>query len=180
MTEGSEGFANMKQWFYDFVLGAVILLFSIAALVYSSTLEDSWATLFLARPDVYMALWLGVLALLAVLLMMRALRQRRTAQGQERRAPIWTSLPIATVAVLFVYLLVLDKLGFILDSVIMLWVLTFLYSMNSGEKGRDWHDKKTVTKELGKSGVFAVACGIVVYCVFTGILSTRLPTFSLF
>lgn len=170
----------MKKWLYDFILGAAVLFLSIAALVYSGTLEDSWVTLFLARPGVYMALWLGALALLAALLMARALRRRKTEEGQECRAPIWTSLPIVTAAVLFVYLLVLDKLGFILDSVTMLWTLAFLYSMNSGEEGRNWRDKKTVAKELAASGVFAVVCGVAVYYVFTGILSVRLPVFSLF
>lgn len=170
----------MKKWLYDFILGAAVLLLSIAALVYSGTLEDSWVTLFLARPGVYMALWLGVLALLAALLMARALRRRKTAEGQEHRAPIWTSMPIATAVVLFVYLLVLDKLGFILDSIAMLWMLTFMYSMNSGEEGRNWRDKKTVAKELAASGVFAVVCGVLTYYVFTEILSVRLPAFSLF
>lgn len=174
------GFGDMKKWLYDFILGAVVLLLSIAALVYSGTLKDTQITLFLARPDVYMALWLGALALLAVLLMARALRRRKTEEGQERRTPIWTSLPIVTAAVLFVYLLVLDKLGFVLDSVAMLWTLTFLYSMNSGEEGKNWRDKKTVAKELEKSGIFAVVCVVVVYYVFTGILSVRLPVFSLF
>lgn len=170
----------MKKWLYDFILGAAVLFLSIAALVYSSTLENSWVTLFLARPDVYMALWLGALALLAALLMARALRRRKTEEGQERRAPIWTPLPIVTAAVLFAYLLVLDKLGFVLDSIAMLWTLTFLYSMNSGEEGKNWRDKKDVAKELGKSGVFAAVCGIAVYYVFTGILSVKLPAFSLF
>lgn len=170
----------MKKWLYDFILGAAVLLLSIVALVYSGTLEDSWVTLFLARPGVYMALWLGALALLAVLLLARALRQRKTEEGQDRRAPIWTSLPISTATVLFVYLLVLDKLGFILDSVAMLWTLTFLYSMDSGEEGKNWRDKKTVAKGLGKSGVFAVVCGVLTYYVFTEVLSVRLPVFSLF
>ena len=93
---------DMKKWMYDFILGAAILLLSVTALVYSGTLESSWVTLFLARPDVYMALWLVVLALLAVLLMVRALRQRKTREGQERRTPIWTSLPAVTAVVLFV------------------------------------------------------------------------------
>lgn len=170
----------MKKWLHDFILGAAMLLLSIAALIYSFTLEGSRVALFLARPDVYMALWLGALALLSILLMARALRRRKTEEGQERRAPIWTSLPTVTAVVLFIYLLVLDKLGFILDSIVMLWVLTFLYSMNNGEAGKDWHDKKTVAKELGKSGTFAVVCCIAVYYVFTEVLSVRLPVFSLF
>lgn len=170
----------MKKWLYDFILGAVMLLLSIAALVYSSTLENSRITLFLARPDIYMALWLGVLALLAALLMTRGLRQIGTAQGQERRAPIWTSLPTVTAVILLVYLLVLDKIGFVLDPIAMLWILTFLYSMNSGEAGKDWREKKTVARELAASGIFAAACGVVTYYVFTGILAARLPVFSLF
>lgn len=170
----------MRKWLYDFILGAAVLLLSIAAFIYSSTLEDSRITLFLARPDVYMALWLGVLTLLAVLLMARAVRRRKTGEGQERRAPIWTPLPTVTVAVLLVYLLILDKLGFVLDSIAMLWILTFLYSMNSGEAGKNWHDKKIVARELAASGAFAVVCGVVTYYVFTEILSIRLPAFGLF
>lgn len=170
----------MKKWLREFLLGMVMFILAIVSLVYSYTLETTWGTVFLARPDLYLGLWMVVLAFLAFLLMVRAWKQRKTPEGQEQCLPLWTSLPVITVAAMFVYLVALDKIGFVLDSIAVFGLLTFLYSMNRGEEGKGWRDKKTVAKELITSGVFAVVCSIVVYSVFTGVLSTRLPVFSLF
>lgn len=167
----------MKKWVNNLILGSVVLILTLASLVYSAILENSWIEEFLARPGVYMALVLGVLALLALLLVIRGWQQRKTEAGQAYQPPIWTATPICTVVILFIYLLVLDKLGFILDSIAMLWSLMFLYSM---ESGKDRKDKKIVIKEAVKSGLFAIAFSLAVYCVFTKILSTRLPVFRLF
>lgn len=170
----------MKRWFSDFVTGMVIFILAVAGLVNSTTLDEGWFNEFLARPDVYMALILGLLLLLALLLVIRALRQRKVEEGQERQSTIWTSLPLWTVCILFVYLLILEKIGFILDSVWMLWLLTFLYSMNSDEADKDWSDWKIIMRETIKSGIFSVICCLVIYFIFTEVLSARLPVFALF
>ena len=169
----------MKKWMYDVILGVVILICAGVALLYSYTVEVSRETYFLARPDTYMALWLILLMLLAVLLVARGIRQRKTGEGQTRVRPIWTKLPLITVGVLFFYLLFLNRLGFILDSIWMLWLLIFVYTMNSGDKSlRD--GAKRILVEAAKSGIFAVASSMIIYYVFTEILSTQLPTFHLF
>lgn len=168
----------MKKWENDFMQGLVILGLTLAALIYSTSLEKSWITDFLARPDIYMVLALSILALLALLLVIRALWQRRTDAGQERAVSIWTTIPIWTASILFAYILLLDKLGFVLDSVWMLWVLTFLYS--NRKEGRNRRDRGAIVKEMVKTGLFAIVSSLAVYLVFTKILSTRLPTFDLF
>ena len=171
---------RVKKWINDCILGLAVLVLALVALVYSASLKKSWITVFLARPDVYMAIVLGILTLLALLLVIRALRERKTEAGQERRAPIWTAVPVWTAGILFVYLLLLEKLGFLLDSIWMLWALTFLYSMNSGEEGRNWHNRSAIAREAVKTGLFSVVSSLTMYFVFTKVLSARLPSFDLF
>lgn len=169
----------MKKWVNDLILGSVILILALVLLVYSVVLENSWIEEFLARPGVYMALALGALALLALLLIIRAWRQRNTEAGQVYQSPLWTTVPIWTVGILLIYILLLDKLGFLFDSIWMLWALTFLYSINSKETDKNRHDRKMIFREAVKTGLFSVFSVLAVYFVFTKILSARLPMFDL-
>lgn len=171
---------TIKKWMYDFILSICILVVVVAAVIYSYILESPRVTLFLARPDTYMGLWFGVLAILALMLMARALKMRKTPEGQEPGAPIWSGLAVYTVAVMFVYLLTLKYLGFVLGSFLMLWALTAVYTFNIGEKKKDWHDKKVLTVELVKTCLFSLAASFATYYVFTHLLTSRLPAFSLF
>ena len=171
---------GLKKWMYDFILGICMLLVVIAALIYSYILESPRVTLFLARPDVYMALWLVLLAFLACLLILRALKQRKTPEGQEPGAPIWGSMAVFTAVVLLFYLLLIKILGFTLDSILMLWLLTLVYTFNIGTEKKNWRDKKVFFKEFIKSGIFAVVSGVLIYYIFTSVLTSKLPTFSLF
>ena len=170
----------IKKWMYDFILGICMLALVAVALIYSDILDSPRVTLFLARPDTYMALWLLLLALLSVLLITRSLKLRKTEEGQEPGMPIWGSMAVFTAAVLFLYLLLLKPIGFFLDSVLMLWALTLVYTFNIGAVKKDWRDKKLFVRELIKSGVFSVIASAATYYIFTNILTSKLPTFSLF
>ena len=72
------------------------------------------------------------------------------------------------------------SLGFVLGSTLMLWALTLVYTFNLGEVKKDWRDRKLFLKEFAKSGVFSLAASLVIYYVFTHVLTSRLPVFSLF
>lgn len=171
---------RLKKWMYDFILSICILIIVVIAVIYSYILQSPRVDLFLARPDTYMGMWFIILAILALLLMARALKMRKTSEGQEPGNPIWCAIGVYTAAVLFLYLLTIELLGFVLGSTLMLWALTFVYTFNIGETKKNWRDKQLLAKELVKTGVFSLAASLITYYVFTNILTSKLPTFSLF
>lgn len=171
---------TLKKWMYDFILSIAILIVVAAALVYSYVLESPRVTLFLARPDTYMAMWFIILAILALILMFRALKARKTSEGQADGIAIWCGVGVVTVIILFVYLLTLEYLGFFLGSALMLWTITMTYTFNIGVVKKDWRDKRLFVKELVKTGVFSFAASYITFWIFTSVLTSKLPTFSLF
>lgn len=170
----------LKRWMYDFILSICLLAFAAGALIYSYVLESPRVELFLARPDTYLALWLIVLSALSVMLMVRSLRARRTDKGREVGEGIWCGLGVFTVAALLLYLLALNHLGFLLDSILLLWIISGVYTFQIGVKKKNWRDKKVLAAELIKTGVFSLLSSGLTYWIFTNVLSTRLPEFSLF
>lgn len=171
---------TLKKWMYDFILSIAMLIVVAAALVYSYILESPRVDLFLARPDTYMAMWFILLAILAVILMCRALKTRKTPEGQAEGVAIWCGIGIATVVILFFYLLTLKHLGFLLGSTLMLWSITMIYTFNIGVVKKNWKDKKLFVRELIKTGAFSFAASYITYYIFTNVLTSKLPTFSLF
>ncbi len=164
----------MKRWKRDMILSVAILVSVFAATVYSILLKSPRIKIFLARPDTYMGLWLAILALLAVLLLIRAQKARKT---DETILPkIWDNIGIFTVVVLFLYLLLIDILGFFLNSFLMLWILVDTYSLKICDKPTT----KGKVLILIKSGVFSLVTSYATTKLFTEVLSAKLPIFSLF
>ena len=62
----------MKAWVQDLILGLILLAFSIISFVYAFIMQDTKASYFLARADTYILLWVGILALLSLLLIIRS------------------------------------------------------------------------------------------------------------
>jgi len=170
---------GLKKWMYDFILSICLLVAVAACLVYSYILESPRVKLFLARPDTYMALWLFLLAILCLMLMKRALVAKKTAEGQQEGAPIWSKLGIFTIVVLFFYLLLLEPLGFILSSFMTMWCMTGAYTYDLNAKKVNYRDRKILTLMLIKTGVFSFVSSYLTYWIFTSVLSATLPTFSL-
>lgn len=153
----------LKKWMYDLILSICILVVVVIAVIYSYILQSPRVDLFLARPDTYMGMWFIILALLAFMLLARALKMRKTPEGQEPGDPIWCTQGAYTALVLFLYLLTLERLGFILGSTLMLWALTLVYTFSLGAVKKDWRNRKLFFKELAKSGAFSLASSLVTY-----------------
>lgn len=168
---------SMKKWQRDFALGSSLLIVAIVVLIYSYMLDSPRTTLFLARPDTYMALWLVILGMLSVLLMIRAWKSRETEDGNRDCPVIWNPVGVATVCILVVYLLVLKKLGFILSSTVMLSLLFTIYSLRVMEKPKEI--KQVLRMVIFNTLISAVLC-VLIYYLFTMVLSTKLPKFNLF
>lgn len=170
----------MKKWKYDLILGACCLAASLVVIVYSVQLKDPRATYFLARADAYLGLVIGLLALLSLLLMIRAWKSRETEAGRQTVEPIWDKLTVITAGSLLVYMAVIRYIGFIADSIVLMWMLSYLYSLKVIRNKKDIHDKAVQLKALGCSLAFSLAATFVTYFIFVKLLSTKLPQFSLF
>lgn len=167
----------MKKWQRDFALGCSLLIVAIVVLIYSYMLDSPRTTLFLARPDTYMALWLIILSILSILLMIRAWKSKKTEDGNRDCTAIWNPVGVATVCILVLYLLVLKKLGFILSSTVMLSLLFTIYSLKVKEEPKDI---KQVLRIVITNTLISVVICVLIYYLFTTVLSTKLPKFSLF
>lgn len=172
----------MKRWLRDVCLAVVCLVVSIISIIYAILLESPRATYFIARADMYMILILLIVCLLCLLLLRRALHMKGTEAGEVQLEPLWDKLNLLTAISLFVYLIVINQLGFILSSVILLWLLSFFYTRKDDivRKGKDYKDKKVVIKTLAKTLLFSILASVLTFYVFTQLLGTKLPVFKLF
>jgi hypothetical protein len=125
-----------------------------------------------------MALWLVLMGVLAVMLLVRSLKDR---PKEEALSALWCKLGVFTTAVLIVYLLIINYVGFFLSSGLMLAVLIFVYSINIGVVKKDYKNFRGVTLPiLIKSLVFSFLASFITTRIFTDVLSANLPTFRLF
>lgn len=172
----------MKRWLRDVCLAVGILVIAVFAIIYAIRLDAPRATYLLARADMYMILILGVVCALSLMLITRALRMKGTDAGEAKLEPLWDKLNAMTAIALFVYLLILNKLGFVLSSVLFMWLLSFFYTRKDDivRKDKDYKDKKVVMSTLVKTLAFSVVASVATYYVFTALLGTKLPGFDLF
>ena len=89
----------MKAWVQDLILGLILLAFSIISFVYAFIMQDTKASYFLARADTYILLWVGILALLSLLLIIRSVRKR----SQEAAATILSKRVCVTLGIIVLY-----------------------------------------------------------------------------
>ncbi len=158
------------------ILSISILVFVFASIVYAVILESPRINIFLARPDTYMGLWLAIMALLSTLLLIRALKTRK--MDETVLPKIWNNIGLFTVIVLFLYLLLINVLGFFLGSFLMLWVLVGVYSNNIGDQTKA--KGKALALIIIKSCVFSLLASYLTTQLFTDFLSAKLPAFTLF
>ena len=170
----------MKKWTYDLILGICVLAVSLGCIVYAVIVSDPRATYFLARADTYLGLIFGLLTLLSLLLILRAWNSRNAESGQQTVEPIWDKLTLVTVVSLFAYMLLLRSIGFIFDSLLLMWLLSFLYSVKAHRGKGEPVNRKFWLKTLGATGIFSLAATFSTYYIFVELLNTKLPKFSLF
>ena len=117
----------MKAWVQDLILGLILLAFSIISFVYAFIMQDTKASYFLARADTYILLWVGILALLSLLLIIRSVRKR----SQEAAATILSKRVCVTLGIIVLYLLLMNYLGFMISSALFLFALLAFFTIEA-------------------------------------------------
>ena len=163
----------MAKWKRDLILSISLITISIILFIYSGTFRTDVINITAAMPDVYMRLWLAVLLVLSVLLLIRTLREK----PQDIMAPMWGRLQIFTVAALFLYIFLMNKLGFRICTALFVLIVTSVYCLSGMEerpKGR------ALILFFGKLLLLSLAVTAVSDILFRTILSCNLPSFSIF
>ena len=155
----------MKKWIQDLILGIVLLVFSVVSFVYAYIMQDASAKYFLARADTYILLW--ILGILSVALIVRSLRKRPS----EPAPKIVTKRVLVTVVIIALYIALLETLGFIVSSVLMLLSLLLFFTLEAKGKLRG----KELLKQVLICLLITVITVAAVYCLFSMALGVRLP-----
>ena len=167
----------LRVWQRDLFLACGMFVFTLISMFYAIKMPDKRMKFFLARADTYVILWTVVLMLLSILLLFRTILTRNTESMQKECSRIWTPMTVITAIVMLGYTFLLEILGFILDTAIMLMILFAVYSWKS--EGRP-SSGGVLFKQILTWGIATTVTIISVYFLFTKGLGVILPTFSLF
>lgn len=126
----------MVRWKRDVIYSIFIIIFCIAHMIMAQNLQQNVISLTIAKPSVYSQLVLGILALLAVAQLVRAIVKKPS----EQLTPIWTVLAVITIGTLLVYIAIIDLLGFQISTFAAMAVLVISYT--AGMHKIDTADKK--------------------------------------
>lgn len=158
----------MKQWKRDCYLGIVILIFSIISLVYSYGLTDHSVKYFLAKADTYVMLWLIILGILAVMLIVRSLKNK----PDDIKEPILTKRTLVTAGIIVGYVFLMNKLGFIISSLLFVFLLLFYFTKEEmGELPKGKELRRMIILWII---ITALTVALVQY-LFGNLLALRLP-----
>lgn len=161
----------MVRWKRDVLYGVVMLVFCVVNFIYAGNIQQSAIDITLARPDVYLKLWICILGIFAIMLIVKAVRNK----PQEFLVPIFQKITVITIVLFTIYLLMLPYLGFTGCTVIFLAALFILFGLESTEK-----TGKALTKQIILWVITAVVITILTELMFRNVLYVRLPVFSLF
>ncbi len=165
---------GMKQWVRDLIYGIVIVLFSIGNIVYGSQLPVGSVSLKVAQAGFYLELICGAFALLGLWLIIRSIRKK----PDNLCVPLFTRTIIVPFIFVVLYLLLLKKIGFLIDSFLMVLSLSLYLAYKMGKLKTD--SKAQLAKKVGIYIVYAAIMTMFCYFMFGKVMKVILPKFSLF
>lgn len=163
----------MAKWKRDVIYGVVLLACCAFGVVESLDMRISGSPIFITRPDVYLWIWLGILAVLTVIMIVKAVLKRDT----EPCEPIWSKDGALTVILLFLYLFSMNTLGFTLATFAFETILILMYSRRMGKLN---YTGRALVLHILMYVAAALIATIATKLLFTRVLSVRLPTGKLF
>lgn len=163
----------MVKWKRDVIYGVVIIVAAIAGAIEVRGLNIMGNPAWITRPDAYVWMWLAIMAAFAIALVVRALRKK----DNEVLEPIWCKDGMITIAAMFLYLLVMDLIGFTISTFIFEAGLIFLYSYRMGKLN---HKGKKLYMTIALYIVVALIATLATQYLFTEALSVRLPKGKIF
>ncbi|EOS62972.1 tripartite tricarboxylate transporter TctB family protein [Oscillibacter sp. 1-3] len=163
----------MAKWKRDVIYGVVLIACCAFGVVETLDMRISGNPVFITRPDVYLWIWLGILAALAAIMIVRAVLKR----DMEKCEPIWCKDGVFTVIMLFLYLVSMNTLGFAVSTFAFEAILILVYSKRMGKL--DYTGRALVLHILMYAAA-ALVTTAATELLFTRVLSVRLPAGKLF
>lgn len=163
----------MLQWKRDLIISVSVLLFCVFNYIYTARMNTDVIKYGLAKPGNYVRMWLVIFAVLAVILLVRALKNRTGRFA----APIWHRAAVITVTATVTYLLLMPYLGFYIMTVLFIAGLGLVYTHYMRKKVLKG---KTFVQEMIRWLIFSIISTVFLYLIFVRILNVILPKFSLF
>lgn len=163
---------RMKQWVRDLIYGVVIVLFSIGNIIYSKTLPAGSIKLRVAQAGFYLEMGCVAFGVLGIIVIIRAIWQKPEKFCQ----PLFANTGVVTIALLAAYLLVLKKIGFVISSFLLVFLLAIYYAWKMDKLS----DKSKRVKRLTAYAIYAAIMVGFTYYLFAVVMTVVLPRFSLF
>lgn len=169
----------MAKWKKDVIIGIGFEIFFLIAFVGSFNIPvGTMAEIKAAQPGVYLRIWLIIFAVLSLALIVNAIIKHDETPANV----LFHKQVIITLVLLFLYIKVMDKIGFFLSTMIFTTLLVLDYSKEAGKfKTEDGIGKKGAA--LLKSIAFYAAISLIVVVatqfVFEKLLMVNLPAWSL-
>ena len=169
----------MVKWKRDVIVGILFEMFAAVTFVQSFDISvGTMANIPMAQPGVYLRLWLGIFALLTLVMIVNAVRKRDMTKTQT----MFHRQVVITLLLLLIYIFIMDKVGFFVSTLLFTTALILDYSWEAGK----FKDKEGQNKHGGnliKGIMFYVVISIIVtiatqYC-FGELLMVNLPSWSL-
>lgn len=164
----------MSRWKRDIIYSIALLLFCAVHWVIADGFVQNVIKLPIAKPSAYAQLVLGVLALLSVAQLVRALVRRPA----EALPLIFTKPAVITVVALVLYVATVRTLGFLLATFLLMSI--FVISYRAGMGKLDTTDKKKLLLQLVACLLVALAITMVTGGIFRYALGAKLPKCKLF
>jgi hypothetical protein len=163
----------MLRWIRDLISGVVILVLSIGGFIYSFDVEEGAVKNPLAGAGAYIRLWMIILALLAVILIVKSVLNRMS----EKAPAVMYPLIYVTLGSIVFYVGFISVLGYTVSTILFLAILMTVYDFYPR---RGSFTNKDLLAGSAKYLVVAVVMTVVVDQIFTKLLAVILPSCSLF
>lgn len=169
----------MIKWKRDVIVGVLLELFCAIAFVTSFSVPvGTMGAIKAAQPGVYLRLWIVILAILAAVMMVNAIR----AKDMTKMEPMFHGQVVFTLVLLAAYIYTMDFVGFLASTIAFTTIIIMEYSWAAGKFLNADGTKKTGAA-LVKTILLYIAVSIVVsYAteyIFRNMLNVSLPTWSL-
>lgn len=124
-----------------------------------------------AKADTYVRIISTVMAVLSAILVLRSFLKGE--EGEEAQKTRIDHVVIIFFGAMALYLVLMDALGFVINSIWLMALITFMIRMR--ENNVDVHDKKAVLKSVGISVLYAAILVLVASFMFSTWLKVTLP-----
>ena len=161
----------MVKWKRDVIYGIALEVVCVLCYFGTRNLPTGTAKIWQARADVYIWLWIIILAILSAILIATAVIKK----DQTPCEPVWTREGVVTAGAFFLYLFVMSYIGFILSTMVFLTTMILYYSWKMDKLH---YTGSALIKKIILYIVAALVTTFVTYWIFTSLLDVRSVSYT--